>query len=100
MQYVKAVGSHRRTASVGDTFTLDKNSQTPVVITTVAVDGKSKNGVVQTSNENDLSLATVVSFGSFREEIGGDHSGDNTQMYQDAAADCSPRRAIPEAATG
>ena len=81
--YKNAVGNHRKTAAVRDTVTLDKNSQNPVVITVVAVGGKSKNGTVQTSNENDLSLAVVVSFGSFREEIGGDLSGDNTQMYQD-----------------
>ena len=47
------------------------------------MDGKSKNGTVDTSNENDLSLSVLVSFGAFREEIGGDLSGDNTNMYQD-----------------
>src|SRR5690349_10418701 len=88
--YINAVGSHRKTAAVGDTVTLDKNSQNPVVITVVAVGGKSKNGTVQTSNENDLSLAVVVSFGSFREEIGGDLSGDNTQMYQDVETPVAP----------
>ncbi|HVO79064.1 MAG TPA: MBL fold metallo-hydrolase [Candidatus Bathyarchaeia archaeon] len=88
--YVHAVGSHRKTAAVGDTLTLDKNSQNPVVITVVAVDGKSKHGTVQTSNENDLSLAAVVSFGSFKEEIGGDLSGDNTQMYQDVETPVAP----------
>src|SRR5229473_8159152 len=78
--YVAAVGSHRKTAAIGDTLTLDKTSPNPVLITVVAVDGKSAHGTVQTSNENDLSLAAVVSFGSFKEEIGGDLSGDNTQM--------------------
>ena len=88
--YVNTVGSHRKTAAVGDTITLDKNLQNPVVITVVAVGGKSKNGTVQTSNENDLSLALVVSFGTFREEIGGDLSGDNTQMYQDVETPVAP----------
>ncbi len=88
--YVKAVGTHRKTASIGDSITLDKNSQNPVVITVVAVDGKSQHGAVQTSNENDLSLAVVVSFGSFKEEIGGDLSGDNTQMYQDVETPVAP----------
>ncbi len=88
--YKNAVGNHRKTATVGDTVTLDKNSQNPVVITVVAVGGKSKNGTVQTTNENDLSLAVVVSFGSFREEIGGDLSGDNTQMYQDVETPVAP----------
>jgi beta-lactamase superfamily II metal-dependent hydrolase len=88
--YVNAVGSHRKTASIGDTLTLDKTSSSPVVIPVVAVDGQSKHGTVQTSNENDLSLAALVSFGSFREEIGGDLSGDNTQMYQDVETPVAP----------
>jgi beta-lactamase superfamily II metal-dependent hydrolase len=88
--YVKAVGAHRKTGSIGDSITLDKNSPSPVVITIVAVDGKSQVGEVQTSNENDLSLAVVVSFGSFKEEIGGDLSGDNTQMYQDVETPVAP----------
>src|SRR5712692_3395245 len=66
INYVGAVGSQRKTAAIGDTLTLDKNSQNPVVITVVAVDGKSRRGEVHTSNENDLSLSVVVSFGSFR----------------------------------
>jgi len=77
--YINALGSHRKMAAVGDVLTLDKNSANPVVITVVAVDGQSRHGTVQTSNENDLSLAALVSFGSFKEEIGGDLSGDNTQ---------------------
>jgi beta-lactamase superfamily II metal-dependent hydrolase len=88
--YVEAVGTHRKTASVGDTVTLDKNSRNPVVIAVFAVGGKSKNGSVKTSNENDLSLAVEVSFGSFREEIGGDLSGDNTTMYQDVETPVAP----------
>jgi beta-lactamase superfamily II metal-dependent hydrolase len=88
--YVNAVGAHRKTGGVGDSLTLDKNSANPVVITIVAVDGSSRNGSVHTSNENDLSLAAVVSFGSFREEIGGDLSGDNTQMYQDVETPVAP----------
>ena len=81
--YVSSVGNHRKTATVGETLILDKNSPNPVVITVFAVNGQSSHGTVQTSNENDLSLAVLVSFGSFKEEIGGDLSGDNTQMYQD-----------------
>jgi beta-lactamase superfamily II metal-dependent hydrolase len=88
--YVTAVGNHRRTGAIGNVVTLDKNSQIPVVITIVAVDGQSRNGTVQTSNENDLSLSVVVSYGSFREEIGGDLSGDNTQMYQDVETPVAP----------
>jgi beta-lactamase superfamily II metal-dependent hydrolase len=88
--YVTAVGSHRKTAVVGQTLTLDKNSPNPVLITVFAVDGHSSHGTVQTSNENDLSLAALVSFGSFKEEIGGDLSGDNTQMYQDVETPSAP----------
>ena len=88
--YVAAVGTHRKSAAIGDSITLDQGSQNPIVITVVAVDGKSKNGQVQTSNENDLSLSVVVSFGSFKEEIGGDLSGDNTTMYQDVETPVAP----------
>lgn len=88
--YVEAVGNHRKTAAIGDVITLDGNSQNPVLITVVAVDGGSRHGQVQTSNENDLSLAVVVSYGAFREEIGGDLSGDNTQMYQDVETPVAP----------
>lgn len=88
--YIAAVGTHRKSPKIGDTITLDGNSQNPVVISVVALDGKSKHGQVQTSNENDLSLAVVVSFGTFREEIGGDLSGDNTSMYQDVETPVAP----------
>jgi beta-lactamase superfamily II metal-dependent hydrolase len=89
-KYKEAVGTHRKTAVIGDRITLDKNSQNPVMITVVAVDGKSSHGQVITSNENDLSLAVVVSFASFREEIGGDLSGDDTQMYKDVETPVAP----------
>ena len=88
--YVNAVAGHRKTAAIGGTIILDKSSANPVVITVVAVDGQSGSGQVQTSNENDLSLAVVASFGPFREEIGGDLSGDNTQMYQDVETPVAP----------
>lgn len=88
--YKAAVGSHRKTAAVGDSVTLDKGSQNPILITVVAVDGNSKHGTVKTSNENDLSLSVVVAFGTFKEEIGGDLSGDNTNMYQDVETPVAP----------
>ena len=89
-KYIKAVGSHRTAATIGDSITLDKGSKNPVSITVVAVDGKSGSGEVQTTNENDLSLSVVVSFGSFKEEIGGDLSGDITGMYQDVETPVAP----------
>jgi beta-lactamase superfamily II metal-dependent hydrolase len=88
--YVAAVGSHRKPGALGDILILDKNTANPVQIKIVAVDGNSSSGTVHTSNENDLSLAALVSFGSFREEIGGDLSGDNTQMYQDVETPVAP----------
>lgn len=81
--YAKATKNKRKTAQVGDQIILDKTSGDPVTITIVAVNGKSQTGDVSTSNENDLSLAAVVSYGSFREEIGGDLSGENTDNYED-----------------
>jgi beta-lactamase superfamily II metal-dependent hydrolase len=81
--YKAAVNGHERTATVGMTLKLDDGSTNPVLLTVVTINGKSKHGTVQTSNENDLSLSVVVAFGDFREEIGGDLSGDNTNMYQD-----------------
>lgn len=88
--YLRAVGSHRKTAAIGDSITLDKSAATPVVIKVVAVDAKSSHGEISTSNENDLSLAVVVSFGSFKEEIGGDLSGDDTGTYKDVETPVAP----------
>ena len=65
-RYVAAVGTHRTTAAIGDMTILDKDSQSPVTITVLAVDGQSRAGTVKTSNENDLSLSAVVSYGVFR----------------------------------
>lgn len=89
-KYTTAVGTHRKSAAIGDLLTLDKNSATPVVIKVVALNGKSSQGDVQTSNENDLSLAVVVTFGSFKEEIGGDLSGDDTGMYKNVESPVVP----------
>jgi beta-lactamase superfamily II metal-dependent hydrolase len=88
--YTKAVGTHRTTATVGTTITLDANTPTPVVIKVLAVNGASSHGQINTSNENDLSLSVLVSFGSFREEIGGDLSGENTGTYQDVETPVAP----------
>ncbi len=42
--YIASVGTHRKTAKIGDVITLDGDSQNPVVITVVALNGKSKHG--------------------------------------------------------
>jgi len=88
--YVAAVGSHRKEANVGTTVQLDQGSANPVTLTVIAVNGDSKHGHVVTTNENDLSLGVLVSFGAFREEISGDLSGDNTSMYQDVETPVAP----------
>ena len=89
--YVAAVGTHRTTATLGSEIQLDAGSAHPVVIKVVAVDGKSLGGgTVATTNENDLSQAVLVSFGSFREEIGGDLSGEATSSYQDVETPVAP----------
>jgi competence protein ComEC len=81
--YEAAVGSHRKTATLTTIVVLDKATPNPVTLKVITLNGKSTHGQVDTSNENDLSLSVLVSFGAFREEIGGDLSGDNTGMYQD-----------------
>jgi beta-lactamase superfamily II metal-dependent hydrolase len=88
--YVAAVGNHRKEGKVGTIIQLDQGSANPVTLTVFAVNGDSNHGHVDTSNENDLSLAVLVTFGAFREEIGGDLSGDNTAMYQDVETPVAP----------
>jgi len=80
--YVKAVGSHRKTARVGDVFKYGKSAN-QIEIEVFEVSGKSKDADVSTTNENDLSLATILSYGRFREEISGDLSGEKTSDYRD-----------------
>ncbi len=82
-KYVAAVGSHRKQAQVGTKLVLDAHTPNPVTMTVIAVNGQSPRGNVTTSNENDLSVGVLISFGAFREEISADLSGDNTEMYQD-----------------
>jgi competence protein ComEC len=80
--YVEAVGAKRKTGTLGQVVTLDGVSN-PVTITVLSLSGHSKAGTVTTEDENDLSLSVLVSYGGFREEIGGDLSGEETKMYQD-----------------
>lgn len=39
--------------------------------------------ILPCGNENDLSLSARISYGNFRAEVGGDLSGDNTDLYVD-----------------
>jgi beta-lactamase superfamily II metal-dependent hydrolase len=72
--YVNAVGTKRITAAKGQSIILDAASANPVTITFVALNG---NGF-PTTDENDLSLVSVVHFGAFDAEFGGDLSGATT----------------------
>jgi hypothetical protein len=65
---------------------LDPNSPNEVVITVIAVNGAG----VNTTNENDLSLATTISFGNFKAEISGDLSGEKAQDYEDIETPVMP----------
>jgi len=85
--YVSAVGAHRKTGWPGLVVRLDQDGPNPVVITVLALNGAG----VSTTNENDLSLTATVQFGQFRAEIGGDLSGDSTQMYQDIETHVAPK---------
>lgn len=78
-RYEKTVGAKRKTAISGDTITLDSATSDPVIIKFVASNG---NGI-DTTNENDLSLVAVISFGKFDVVMGGDLSGFNTERYKD-----------------
>ncbi len=87
--YVAAVGAMRKTVTLGQVVTLDSDAD-PIRLKIVSVNGTFSNGQVMTSNENDLSVSVLVSFGDFREEIGGDLSGENTSTYQDIETGTSP----------
>src|SRR4051812_48124254 len=83
--YVAAVGAKRVTAVKGQTITLDAGSANPVTITFVALNG---NGV-STTDENDRSLVSVVRFGTFDAEFGGDLSGANSGVAEGDPVDPS-----------
>jgi beta-lactamase superfamily II metal-dependent hydrolase len=88
--YVNAVGSKRATAIKGQTITLDAASASPVTITFAALNG---NGI-NTTDENDLSLVSVVRFGQFDAVFGGDLSGSGTGTVDHDPAD-SPNPPSP-----
>jgi beta-lactamase superfamily II metal-dependent hydrolase len=88
--YAAAVGSHRTTAQLGHQIKLDAASAIPVIITVEAFNGTYKGGSVNAKDENDVSLSALVSFGAFREEIGGDLSGEKTGRYVDVETGAAP----------
>jgi beta-lactamase superfamily II metal-dependent hydrolase len=83
--YVAAVGSRRVMAQRGQILTLDAGTANPVTITFVALNG---NGV-STTDENDLSLVSVVHFGQFDAEFGGDLSGSSSGVGEGDPVDPS-----------
>lgn len=88
-QYLAAVGPKRRAVHVGDAIDLDEGSR-KVTLRVVSENGAFPGGNVPTDNENDLSVAVLVSFGGFREEIGGDLSGEHTSTYEDIESGVAP----------
>jgi beta-lactamase superfamily II metal-dependent hydrolase len=83
--YVNAVGAKRLTALKGQTITLDAASATPVRITFIALNG---NGI-GSNDENDLSIVSLVRFGQFEAEFGGDLSGAGTGTVDPDPNACS-----------
>jgi len=81
--YVAAVGSKRNTITDGQIIDLGGGAQAKCV----AVNG---NGVPGASNENDLSVALVISYGSFDYFTAGDLSGETTSSYTDIETSVAP----------
>jgi beta-lactamase superfamily II metal-dependent hydrolase len=84
--YVTAVGAKRATATPGMMITLDSTALQQVQILFVA---SNANGI-PTTDENDRSLVTLVRFGHFEAEFGGDLSGANTGVADPDPNDPSP----------
>jgi competence protein ComEC len=80
--YVAAIGVHRKTATLDQVITLDPGME-PVTLKIIALDGTFKGGHKNAKDENDASMSVLVSFRGFREEIGGDLSGEETGKYVD-----------------
>lgn len=85
-KYVAAVADHRATAVAGQVIKLDEGTSSEVDLTVVAVNGAG----ISTTNENDLSLSVLLTFGPFKAEIGGDLSGANTGSYADIETTVAP----------
>jgi competence protein ComEC len=77
--YVSAVGSKRQTADLFKRLILDQETDHKVVISFLAMNGAG----IKTTNENDMSLVALVSFGELDIMMGGDLSGFNASGYKD-----------------
>jgi len=85
-KYIEAVGEHRKTAEAGQVIRLDEGTNSEVDLTVVALNGAG----ISTTNENDLSVAVLLTFGPFKAEIGGDLSGATTGSYADIETTVAP----------
>lgn len=85
--YVEAVGNKRKHVNDNTVITLDADSNDPVTIKIAAFNGAG----VQTTNENDQSVAAVVHFGEFDVMMAGDLSGFETPKYKDIETAVSKR---------
>ncbi|HSR52122.1 MAG TPA: MBL fold metallo-hydrolase [Acidobacteriota bacterium] len=86
-EYVKAVGTLRRTATAGMQIKLDEGAAQQVLIDIPALSGAG----IETVNENDLSVVAVVRFGNFDAVIAGDLSGFDTGYYEDIETMVAPK---------
>lgn len=90
-KYISAVKEKRATVQLGQKVVLDKDSADPVIITFVAANGSTSENTIKTTNENDLSISSVVEYGKFRAEIGGDLSGEQSGSYKDIESSVSKK---------
>jgi beta-lactamase superfamily II metal-dependent hydrolase len=84
--YITLIGNHRKKPNEGEEITLDTGTAHQVKIKFVALNGNH----IDTTNENDLSLVSLVTFGNFKAEFGGDLSGFDTDNYKDIETSVAP----------
>ena len=85
-KYLTAVGEQRKSAETGQMIRLDEGTSSEVDLSVVALNGAG----IATTNENDLSVAILLTFGAFKAEIGGDLSGTDTGAYKDIETTVAP----------
>lgn len=85
--YVQAVGNKRSHVNDNTVITLDAGSANPVRINIAAFNAAG----IQSTNENDQSIAAVIHFGEFDVMMAGDLSGFDTPRYKDIETTVSQR---------
>jgi competence protein ComEC len=86
-QYISALGPKRRTAQTGTTIVLDTATPNPATIRIVALNGDG----LESRDENDRSVVSMIEFGAFRAVMGGDLSGADAGGYTDVEARVAAR---------